>query len=82
MAAGVPVLTSNISSLPEVTGGAALLVDPRSRQEIAAGLEKLLSSPSLRKQLSNAGRERAREFHWEACARQSLAYFERVLGRA
>ena len=53
-----------------------------ARQEIAAGLEKLLSSPSLRKQLSDAGRERAREFHWEACARQSLAYFERVLGRA
>ena len=48
MAAGVPVLTSNVSSLPEVVGDAGLLADPRSRQEIRGALERLLLSPSLR----------------------------------
>jgi alpha-1,3-rhamnosyl/mannosyltransferase len=82
MAAGVPVLTSNVSSLPEVTGPAAVLVDPRSTAEISAGLDKLLSSPSLRERLSIEGRERAERFRWEECARQSLRFFRRVLGRS
>ncbi len=81
MAAGVPVLTSNVSSLPEVTGGAAVLIDPRSPGEIAAGLERLLSSATLREELSRAGRQQAERFRWHACARESLRYFERLLGR-
>ena len=81
MAAGVPVLTSNVSSLPEVTGPAAVLIDPRSAGEIAAGLDKLLTSPSLRENLSRDGRVRAERFRWAECARKSLAFFERVIGR-
>lgn len=80
MAAGVPVITSNVSSLPEVTGEAALLVDPRSREEIRAAIERLLSSPSLRSQLAELGRKRARKFTWEAAARESWAFFERLCG--
>ncbi len=80
MAAGVPVLTSNVSSLPEVAGDAAVLVDPRSPSEIAAGLERLLSSSSLRERLGRQGRERAERFRWQECARRSLAFFERVRG--
>ncbi len=78
MAAGVPVLTSNISSLPEVVGDAGLVSDPRSRGEIRAALERLLLTPSLRAQLSETGRMRARQFTWAECARKSWKFFERV----
>ncbi len=79
MAAGVPVITSNASCLPEVAGGGALLVDPRSASEIQGALDKLLTSPELRRQLATAGLERARqEFRWDVCARKSLGFFHRV----
>jgi glycosyltransferase involved in cell wall biosynthesis len=78
MAAGIPVLTSNISSLPEVVGDAGLLADPRSREEIRAALERLLLTPSLRAQLSELGRKRARQFTWTECAQKSWKFFERV----
>lgn len=80
MAAGVPVLTSNVSSLPEVTGAAALLVDPRSPGEIESGLRKLLSSPSLREKLGREGRQRAERFRWQECAQKSMVFFERLGG--
>jgi alpha-1,3-rhamnosyl/mannosyltransferase len=80
MAAGVPVLTSNLSSLPEVVGDAALLVDANSEREIAAALSRLLESAELRARLSAAGREQARRFRWDRCARASIAFFERVAG--
>jgi glycosyltransferase involved in cell wall biosynthesis len=78
MAAGVPVLTSNVSSLPEVVGEAGLLADPRSREEVRAGLERLLLTPSLRLQLGEFGQRRARQFTWPECARKSWRFFERV----
>jgi alpha-1,3-rhamnosyl/mannosyltransferase len=80
MAAGVAVITSNVSSLPEVAGNAALLVDPRSQGEVRAALVRLLGSPSLRKALGLAGRERARGFRWEVCAAKSLEFFRDVAG--
>ena len=81
MAAGVPVLASMASALPEVVGDAGLLADPRSRSEIRAGIERLLLSPSLRTQLAERGRKRAEAFTWEECARKSWEFFERVAGR-
>src|SRR3984957_9728002 len=79
MAAGVPVITSNTSCLPEVAGEGALLVDPRSAAEIQAALEKLLTSPELQQQLRTAGLARAkREYRWDICARKSLEFFSRV----
>lgn len=80
MAAGVPVITSNVSSLPEVAGDAALLVDPHSREEIRAALKRLLESPPLRSELAERGRRRAQTFTWEAAARQSWNFFERLCG--
>jgi glycosyltransferase involved in cell wall biosynthesis len=80
MACAVPVLTSNVSALPEITGDAGVLIDPLSVAEITAGLQKLLSSESLREKLGRAGRQRAERFRWEQCARQSWAFFERVAG--
>ncbi len=79
LAAGVPVVTSNVSSLPEVAGDAALLVDPRSTSELCAALSRLLLSEDLRSELSGRGRCRANEFRWEACAAKSLEFFQSVL---
>ena len=80
MAAGVPLVTSNVSSLPEVAGDAGLLADPRSREEIHSAIERLLLSPSLRTELAKRGRARARGFTWAECARKSWKFFERVAG--
>jgi glycosyltransferase involved in cell wall biosynthesis len=81
MAAGVPVITSNTSCLPEVAGEGALLVDPRSAEEINAAMEKLVTSPDLRQKLRTAGVARAQsEYRWEICARKSLEFFRRAAG--
>lgn len=75
MAAGVPVVTSNVSSLPEIAGDAAVLVDPRSLQELRDALARLLISPGLRADLAARGRIRAQEFRWGRCAAQSWKFF-------
>ena len=72
MRVAVPVLTSNLSSLPEVAGDAALLVDPLDVDAIANGLWRILSDADLAAQLSAKGRARAREFSWERAARETL----------
>jgi alpha-1,3-rhamnosyl/mannosyltransferase len=81
MAAGVPVVTSNVSSLPEIAGHAALLVDPRSLQELRDALVRLLTSPTLCAELSARGRARAQRFRWETCAAQSWEFFRKLAGR-
>jgi glycosyltransferase involved in cell wall biosynthesis len=64
MAAGVPVVTSNVSSLPEVVGDAALLIDPLDPNAIAAAMARVLDEPALRADLIRRGHERARAFSW------------------
>ncbi|MGH9817322.1 MAG: glycosyltransferase family 4 protein, partial [Candidatus Acidiferrales bacterium] len=70
MACGTPVLTSRSSSLPEVAGDAALLVDPTNEQQIAAALRLLLTQPELRAALRDRGLHRAAQFTWDKCAEQ------------
>jgi glycosyltransferase involved in cell wall biosynthesis len=72
MAAGAPVLTSRTSSLPEVAGDAALLVDPSDERAIGAALERLLGDAVLVAELRTRGRQRAAEFSWERTARETL----------
>jgi glycosyltransferase involved in cell wall biosynthesis len=72
MACGVPVLTSNVSSLPEIAGDAALLVDPLDASAIADGLWRLLSDSELAAALRQKGRERAAEFSWRRAALETL----------
>lgn len=79
MACGVPVVTSNVSSLPEVAGDAAVLVNPHSVDEIAGGMNRLLTDNDLRKSCSEKGIARSRLFTWEKCARETLAVFEEVM---
>ena len=68
MACGIPTITSNISSLPEIAGNAALLVDPTREDEIAAALNRLLSSPDLRRDLSKKSILQAALFTWDKTA--------------
>ncbi|HWR50268.1 MAG TPA: glycosyltransferase family 1 protein [Bryobacteraceae bacterium] len=78
LAAGVPVITSLGSSLEEVAGDAAILVDPKRPDEIAAAIERLALSPCLQEDLRARGRIRAERFHWESCAKETLEFFHRV----
>jgi glycosyltransferase involved in cell wall biosynthesis len=70
MASGTPVVTSNVSSLPEVAGDAAVLVDPYHPASIADGIERVLCDDSLRRELRSRGLSRARQFSWEASVRR------------
>lgn len=83
MACGTPVLTSNISSLAEVAGDDAVLVDPLSAEAIRAGLVRLLTDEALRGRLIAKGFERAKAFTWERAARQLREVYDGLAtGRA
>jgi len=76
MACGTPVLCSNVSSLPEVAGDAALLVDPLDVKSMAEAMNRLLQDEGLRSQLVERGYRQVRQFSWERCARETLAVLE------
>jgi glycosyltransferase involved in cell wall biosynthesis len=80
MAAGTPVVTSDRSSLPEVAGDAAVLVDPGSPDAIAAGIERVLTDETLRERLRRAGSERAASFTWERTARATAEVLHSASG--
>ncbi len=81
MACMTPVLTSNVSALPEVAGDAALLVDPRDEEAITAGMERLLRDEALRGRLQEEGRARASGWSWTETARRTLEVLREVGGR-
>jgi glycosyltransferase involved in cell wall biosynthesis len=78
MASKVPVLTSDVSSLPEVAGDAALMVDPYSEKEIYDASIRLLEDESLRKELQVSGAERSNLFTWENTAFQTLEVYREI----
>lgn len=78
MKVGVPVLTSNISSMPEIVGKSGLLVNPRSVESIFQGINKLLSSASLRKQLSESAKTIATKFSWDLTAIKTLEIYSKL----
>lgn len=81
MACGVPVITSNTTSLPEVVGDAGITVPPTDVTAVVAAFEKVLSQPEIARHMQEAGRARAELFSWEAAARQTLvAYRDAVAG--
>jgi glycosyltransferase involved in cell wall biosynthesis len=68
MACGTPVITSNVSAMPEVAGGAGYLVDPESIDEICCGIEQVVGSYSLRERLILKGLKRSQDFSWDVSA--------------
>ena len=79
MACGIPVLTSNVSSLPEVVGDAAIKVDPLNVEEIANGIEHLFLDNETRKILSSKGLKRTQYFSWEKSAHKLMKLYEDIV---
>ncbi len=81
MACGTPVVTSNVSSLPEVVGDAAVLVNPENVFDIARGIRDVLTEERLRNDLIARGREQAARFSWERTAREVLEIYREAADR-
>lgn len=79
MASGTPVITSNVSSLPEVAGTAALLIDPRSHEEISSAMLRLASDVELRNSMREQVRIQAARFSWERTADETWSVYKKVL---
>jgi len=80
MAAGVPVVTSNRSALPEVAGDAAMLVNPERSEELAEALRRLAQEEELRKELARRGADRASLFTWEKAVAETWTVYKELLG--
>jgi glycosyltransferase involved in cell wall biosynthesis len=78
MACGAPCLVSKVASIPEIAGDAAYYVDPHDTDGIAKSMAELAGDKSLREKLSAAGREQAKKFSWEKCARETLEVYKGV----
>jgi glycosyltransferase involved in cell wall biosynthesis len=78
MACGIPVITSNTSSMPEVGGNAALFIDPFKPEEITAAIKKLLSDPSLCETLIRNGFDNAQRFSWNIMAENVLNLYQEI----
>jgi len=81
MRSGVPVVGSCTTSVPEILGGAGLLVDPKNVEEMADALHKLWRNDTLREELIRLGLNRARQFSWEATAKGTLAVCDEAVKR-
>lgn len=79
MACGCPVICSNVSSMPEVAGGAARLIDPSDPDDLAAAIDEVAGSPAYRADLSQRGFVRAEAFSWARTARETLGVFQAVI---
>lgn len=72
MQSGIPVITSNVSSMPEVAGDACQLIDPLNIEELKDAINRVLSSEQLREDMRNRGLEQAKRFSWRTCAEETL----------
>ena len=79
MACGVPVITSNTSSMPEISGDAAILVDPTKPDEIVSAIERILGDEKFRDALCEKGIERAAQFSWKHMAEKYLELYKELL---
>lgn len=80
MASGVPVIASNVSSIPEVVGDAGILVDPQDAEELADAMRRLLTDEALRDSLSSKGLDRSALFTWENCVAQTVEAYKSACG--
>jgi glycosyltransferase involved in cell wall biosynthesis len=78
MACGAPVITSNTSSLPEIVGDAALLINPRNTGELSAAIMRILQDKSLQEDLRQKGYERVKQYTWPVSARKMLSIYQKL----
>ena len=79
MASGCPVITSSISSLPEVAGDAALLINPHSVGDVTVAMESICNNPDFANELKIMGRKRASLFSWKRCAEETLLVYNTLI---
>jgi len=79
MACGVPVISSNTSSLPEVVGDAGILLDPKDANSWVKNIKKILDNKEFAKTLSKKGLIQAKKFSWEKCAKETIKVYKEVI---
>ena len=80
MTLGTPVITSNTSSLPEVAGDAAILIDPNNLEQLAEAILQVVSDSQVRQKLVHKGKERAKLFSWERTAKETINAYKSLMG--
>jgi glycosyltransferase involved in cell wall biosynthesis len=78
MACGLPVIVSNVASLPEVVGDAGLLIDPHDVDELTVAMWRVLQEEELRREMREKGLRQAARFSWERAARETLRIYQRA----
>jgi glycosyltransferase involved in cell wall biosynthesis len=78
MQCGTPVISSNATSLPEVAGEAAILINPYDKDELSQAMLNLLSDENLRNELTQKGLERAKQFSWSKCAQETVEIYQKI----
>ncbi len=78
MACGVPVITSNCSSLPEVVGDAGILIDPHDAEYLANAIQRVYEDADIHRQMSEKGIKQAQKFSWEKCAKETLKVYQQL----
>jgi glycosyltransferase involved in cell wall biosynthesis len=81
MACGTPVVCSNVGSLPEITGDAALTVAPQDVAGLVQSIRNVLTQPKLRQTMARLGRANAARFHWSTCAQETIAVYREAAAR-
>ncbi|MFB6181794.1 MAG: glycosyltransferase family 4 protein, partial [Candidatus Magasanikbacteria bacterium] len=81
MASGTPVITSNVTSMPEVAGDSALLVDPNDPKDIADKIRKLITDKNLQKKLIEKGLKRSKNFTWDNTVQETFRIYKKILSK-
>lgn len=79
MSIGCPVITSNVSSLPEVAHNIGILIDPKNMRQLVSAMQQILLNPSLASKMRQNGLERARRFSWKRCAQETIEVYRSVI---
>ncbi|MBU2477333.1 glycosyltransferase, partial [Candidatus Micrarchaeota archaeon] len=79
MKCGCPVITSNVSSLPEVSGNAAIQINPNDINQLSQEIQKILTNKELKKKMIQKGLNQAKKFSWKKCAEKTLKVYEELL---
>ncbi len=78
MACGTPVITSNLTSLPEVVGDAGIMINPYDKKQLVEAIHRVLTDENLRENLIKKGLQKAKDFSWDKAAKETLTVYRKV----